>query len=55
MKFALIELKIALVKLLQKYEIHPTENTPEKLDFLEGAVRQPKNGINVSFKKRVVQ
>lgn len=52
MKFALIEMKIALVKMLLKFEIIPGKNTPEKLDFVEGIVRQPKNGINVIFKKR---
>lgn len=36
MKFALIELKIALVKLLKNYEILPGPNTPERLEFDEG-------------------
>ena len=52
MKFAILELKIALCKLLTTYEIQPTENTPKKLDFNEGIVRTPKNGINVIFHKR---
>ena len=52
MKFAYMELKIALVKLLQKYEIHPSINTPDALEFDESSVRTPKNGVKVIFKKR---
>jgi hypothetical protein len=54
MKFALIELKIGLVKLLKNYEIQPGPNTPDKLEFDEGSVRVPKNGINAIFKKRII-
>jgi hypothetical protein len=53
MKFALVELKVALTKIISQYEIFPTERTPMKLEFDEGTiVRLPKNGVNVSFKKR---
>ena len=52
MKFAILELKIALCKLLMAYEIKPTENTPDRLDYNEGIVRVPKNGVHVIFKKR---
>jgi hypothetical protein len=52
MKFALIELKMALVKLLLNYEIKPTENMPNDLEFREGVVRIPKEGVHVIFKKR---
>ena len=52
MKFAILELKIALVKLLSAYEIKPTPNTPKMLDFNEGIVRTPKNGVFVTFNKR---
>jgi hypothetical protein len=52
MKFALIELKMALVKLLLNYEIKPTDNMPSELEFREGVVRTPKDGVNVVFKKR---
>jgi hypothetical protein len=52
MKFAMVEMKLALVKLLQRYEIHPSENTPLKLETVEGIVRAPKNGVNILFKKR---
>jgi hypothetical protein len=54
MKFALLELKIALVRLLKNYEILPGPNTPDKLEFDEGSVRIPKNGVNAIFKKRVI-
>ena len=53
MKFALVELKIGLVKLVKNFEIFAGPNTPEKLDFDEGSVRVPKNGINAIFTKRI--
>ena len=52
MKFAILELKIGLVKLIHKFEIHSTQNTAEKLEFEESSVRVPKNGVHVIFKKR---
>ena len=52
MKFAFLELKIGLVKLLLNYEIAASENTPDKLEFDEGSVRVPKHGVKVIFKKR---
>lgn len=53
MKFALQELKFALIKIVRKYEILPGPNTPTVLEIQEGAVRTPKNGVSVIFKKRV--
>ena len=53
MKFALIELKIALVKLLQEFSIHPAKNTPSRLEFMEGTVRVPKHGIHICLNKRI--
>ncbi len=52
MKFALIELKMALVKLLLNYEIRPDGELPTCLEFKEAVVRVPKNEINVVFRKR---
>jgi hypothetical protein len=52
MKFALFEIKIAMVKILRQYEIIRSLNTPEKLEYVEGIVRSPKNPIPVIFKKR---
>ena len=55
MKFALVELKVALTKIISQYEVLPTEKTPIKLEFDEGSiVRLPKNGVHISFKKRNV-
>nr|QUF59379.1 cytochrome p450 CYP3045C2 [Brachionus angularis] len=53
MKFAIIEMKIALVKLLLNFELKKSSKTCLELDFNEGIVRQPKNGIDICFKKRV--
>ena len=52
MKFALIELKIAFVKLLKNFEFLPSQNTPKVLDFVEGTVRAPINGVSIILKKR---
>ena len=49
MKFAIIELKMALVKLLTNYEIKPGAGLPDRLEYHEGIVRTPKDGINVVF------
>lgn len=53
MKFALIELKLALIKILKTYEMLPTPDTPDKLDYAEGFVRSAKQKISVIFKKRI--
>ncbi len=52
MKFALQEMKFALVKLLKKFEVLPGPNMPSKIEILEGSIRIPKGGVNVIFKKR---
>jgi len=52
LKFAMIEIKFALFKLLRTFEILPSKNTPECLEFVEGTVRVPINGINVQLKRR---
>ena len=50
MKFALLEAKVALVKILKNFKIYSTKNT--SLTYVEGVVRSPKNGIRVILKKR---
>ena len=50
MKFALLEAKVALVKILKNFEIHSTQNTD--LQYIEGVVRSPKNGVKIMLKKR---
>ena len=52
MRFALLEIKLTLVKVLRKFNVFPSENTPKTLSFVEGIVRRPKNGISVTFGKR---
>ncbi len=51
MKFAIIELKIALTKLVLNFEFH-LQDENSTIEIREGVVRQPKNGINVILKKR---
>ena len=53
MKFALLEIKLALTKLLMKYDVLPSPNMPKKLAFEEGlAIRRAKGGIPVIFRQR---
>jgi len=52
MKFALVEMKLALVNLLLNFEVHPSQNTPKQLDLVEGIVRTQKNGVPVKLLKR---
>nr|UOU03265.1 cytochrome P450 3045C6-3 [Brachionus rubens] len=50
MKFAMKELRMALVKLLSNFEILQSDET--KLEISELTVRAPKNHVKVIFKKR---
>ena len=52
MKFAQLELKVALVKIISNFEILPSSNTPVKLEFTEGITRTPKGGVHVLLKRR---
>ena len=52
MKFALIELKIALCKLLLKYEFLPLPNDKKEIEIFELLLRIPKKGVKVTFKQR---
>ena len=52
MRFALIELKLAICKLIQNFEIKPNRYTPRKLEFIEYFLRVPKNGVNVTLERR---
>ena len=52
MKFALIELKLSLINIVKYYEIQPNEFTKKSVDFKEGIVRNIKDEIIVTFKKR---
>lgn len=54
MRFALLEIKITLVKILRKFDIKCGSQTAEKLTFIEGfSVRRPKGGVSVIFQKRI--
>ncbi|RNA00434.1 cytochrome p450 -like protein [Brachionus plicatilis] len=50
MKFALIELKIALVKLIMNFEFLPIN---KEIEFEEGSFRFPKNGVTLLLRKRI--
>ena len=53
MRYALMEMKMALAKILFNYNVLPTENTLKKLiNFTEGTVRRPKDLIKIKLVKR---
>ncbi len=52
MKFAIIEMKLAIIKIVQKFEVCKSENTPVELEFVEGFVRLPSQPVKVMFKER---
>ena len=52
MKFALVEMKLALVNLILNFEVHPSASTPKKLELIEGIVRSPMNGVPIKLKTR---
>ena len=54
MKFAYLEAKIALVRILKNFEILPSKNFPDKLEFVEGIVRKPKDGVKISLLRRKI-
>ncbi len=51
MKFAIVEMKLALVKLVLNFEFRKSLNTPEKLAKIEGIVTGPKD-FSIILKKR---
>lgn len=53
MKFALIELKMAICKILINFIVEPGKDFPYQLEIIEGVVRSPKSDINVVMKERV--
>ena len=53
MRFAILEIKLTLVKVLRKFNVYPSKSTPGKLRFAEGSVRRPMDGVKLLFKKRI--
>jgi hypothetical protein len=51
MRFALLEIKLTLIKLLKNYDVY-SKNKNEKIEYSEIAVRRPKYGVKCLFKKR---
>nr|UOU03272.1 cytochrome P450 3045C2 [Brachionus rubens] len=52
MKFAFLEIKISLCKLIYNFEILPLKNMSEDLQLFEAFVRRPKYDVKVNLKKR---
>lgn len=54
MRFALLEIKAIMVKILKKYNVNPTQNAPKgPLDIKEGfPIRKPRKPISVLITKR---
>lgn len=52
-RFALLELKLSLTKILSRFDVVKGPNTKEKMEYFERmSVRQPLGGVNVVFKPR---
>jgi len=52
MRFAQLEVKLMMIKLLRKYDVLATSSTPEKMVYAEGIVRRPKFGVSAVFRPR---
>ncbi|CAF0944303.1 unnamed protein product [Adineta ricciae] len=52
MRFAMLEIKLALVQILHRYKILPGENTLSKFDVQERFVIAPTNGIWIRIERR---
>lgn len=55
MKFAILEMKLALIKTMLNFEVLRSDKTPAKLEFVQGIVRAPRVGVEVFYKKRTAQ
>jgi hypothetical protein len=51
MRFAQLEIKLTLIKLLKEYDVF-SNNINENIEYTEIAARRPKYGIKCLFKKR---
>ncbi len=51
-KFALLELKLTLIKIFRKFEVHPSARTVKELHFIEGVIGILTHQVNLVFKKR---
>ena len=51
MRLALIEMKLTLAKLVSKYDVVKTAETPDRLEYIEmqGVVRHPKTPFKVKI------
>ena len=52
MRFAMLEIKLALVQILHRYKILPGENTLSKFDVQERFVIAPTNGVWIRIERR---
>ena len=52
MRFALLEIKLTLAKLLKNYTFSTKRNLNEKLEIAEFVVRRPKHGVSCTLHRR---
>lgn len=52
MKFAVLEMKLVLAKVLLNFDVRSSKNTCSSLTYIEGTERKPKENINVIIQKR---
>ena len=51
-KLAWLEMKLALAKLLLKFDVRATPNTPTRLEYIEYIVNRPKDPVALMLKLR---
>ena len=51
-RFALMEIKMMLVRLMKAYNIEKTDRTPEKLPTTRSSVQSPSEGVIIRLVKR---
>ncbi len=55
LKFAMLELKMTLIKIMRKFEVQKCDNTVKELDFAEGVIGIFTHPVVVAFKRRIHQ
>ena len=51
-KFALMELKMSLIKIFSKFEAKTSPNTVKELDFIEGVIGILTHDVKLIFERR---
>lgn len=53
-KLAMMEIRLAVISLVQNFRIEPCDKTTRELEFLEGITRTPKDGVFIKLTDRAM-